>query len=222
MKIAAVIPALNEAGHIESVVRDAASLVDAVIVVDDGSTDATAACAQHAGARVVRHHARRGKGSALRSGFACALDLGCSAVVTLDGDGQHDPHEIPKLIDRWHRTRAGIVIGSRMGDTSTMPVHRQFTNRSSSAIVSLLCSKRINDTQSGYRLVSSEVIRAVKTTLPNYEMESELLVKAARAGFAIVEVPVRTIYRADAQSKIHPLRDTWRFLATAVRLWRRA
>ncbi len=145
VNILALVPAYNEAQNIADVVVRARAFVQIVIVVDDGSSDDTARNAAAAGAEIIRHGTNQGKGVALRTGFARALQSSANAVVTLDGDGQHNPAEIPLLLRRWSQTGAGIVIGNRMGVVRTMPFHRIFTNRASSAIVSLLCDARIND-----------------------------------------------------------------------------
>jgi glycosyltransferase involved in cell wall biosynthesis len=219
MNIAALLPAYNEESNIADVAVCARTFVQGVIVVDDGSHDGTARIASRVGAEVIRHEVNQGKGAALRTGFARALSMDVAAVVTLDGDGQHNPAEIPLLVRCWQETGADIIIGNRMGAVRSMPFYRIFTNRASSTIVSLLCSARINDTQSGFRLISTDVLRTVPTTLCNYEMETELLVKAARTGFRIAETPVSTIYHKAAPSKIRPLRDAYKFLRASLRLW---
>jgi glycosyltransferase involved in cell wall biosynthesis len=211
MKICALIPAFNEWNRIGRVVSEVRPLLDRVIVVDDGSTDGTASAARDAGAIVLIHSKNRGKGTALMTGFRECLAQSFDAVITLDGDGQHSPAEVKRLIECMHTTKADVVIGSRMGDTSSMPGIRIFTNRMCSSLVSWLCGQRVNDTQSGFRLIRSAVLRDVRLSWAGYEMESEFLVEASRKRYRFAETPVSTIY-GPGTSKMAPARETARFL----------
>ena len=129
MKVCALAPAYNEIAHIAGVVRGCRRHCP-VVVVDDGSTDGTARAAEQAGARVLRRAVNSGKGVALRMGFAHVLNAGWDAVVTLDGDGQHDPADVPRLVAAAERRPSlGIVVGSRMHDTRAMPLSRRASGR---------------------------------------------------------------------------------------------
>jgi glycosyltransferase involved in cell wall biosynthesis len=217
--IAAVVPAYNAERHIDGVIRGLLRHLPArnVIVVDDGSTDGTAGAAARGGAVVLRHSENRGKGAALRTGFAAALALPAIwAVVMLDADGQHDPGEVPRFAEAFAGGAAELVVGNRMGVTGAMPPIRVLTNRFTSAVVSLIAGQRVPDTQNGYRLAACGLLRRVELVTDRYEIESELVIKASRAGARIASIPVSTIYGSE-RSAIHPLRDTLRFFSLVFR-----
>lgn len=210
MKTLAVIPAFNEAGRIGTTVRGARRHLTDVIVVDDGSADATADEARLAGAVVLRHPANLGKGAALKTGFAYALQSGVDAVLTLDADGQHDPDDIPRFLSAG--AGVDILVGARTRDRAGMPPLRRLTNRGMSWLISRLVGAPLKDTQSGYRLVRCRALRELDLRTSNYDLETEILVRAARAGFTVRELDIAAIYPPDHASHIHPLRDTLRFL----------
>ncbi len=214
MKILALIPAFNEEKSIAGIVRGVREHIPDVVVVDDGSTDMTASKALSEGARVVRLGENCGKGVALKMGFAVAGQLAFSHVLTIDADGQHDPAEIPLFMDKMRERGAAMVIGCRMEDVSSMPKIRRLTNRVSSWLVSTLSGQLIHDSQSGYRLISMQLARQVEVRSKRYDAESEILIAAARRGFPIAEVKIRTIYGGE-KSKIRAVRDTLRFFRTA-------
>jgi len=223
MDICLIIPAYNEARTIGQVVSEARKIVSSVVVVDDGSRDDTAQIAEDSGALVLKHQVNSGKGAALRTGFQYALDHGYDAVITMDSDGQHDSSDIPAFLEAFNRkagfgkrTRPGVILGSRMQDIATMPAIRKFTNKFTSFVGSLLAHQELRDSQSGFRLISTDVLRAVELETSGYEMESELLIKASRAGFRITSVPIKTIYGQEV-SKINPTLDTYRFLRLLFR-----
>lgn len=218
MKVVAIIPVYNEGRHVRSVIDQTKKHVDAAIVVDDGSTDDTVQHAEQAGAVVIRHPHNLGKGAACRSGFYAAMKLEADVIITLDGDGQHDPEEIPKFIEARKNNiqRKGIVLGSRMQNVKDMPWLRLTTNRTLSALISFLARTKINDSQSGFRSIDREVLEKVDYENNRYDAESEILVRAARAGFEIDEIPIRTIY-GDEYSKINVFWDTWRFVRFFIR-----
>ena len=216
MKVIAVIPARDAAATIGDVVRGLRRVLPSaeVVVVDDGSADATGDRAREAGAAVVRHDRNRGKGAALESGFGEALRRGADAVIALDADGQHDPAAAPGLLEALER--ADLVVGSRERDRTGMPWLRRATNDVTTWLVSLLARRRIHDSQSGYRAIRASVLRAVRPQSRRFEYESEFLIAAARAGFSIGEAPVPTLYNAPG-SHIDPLRDTLRFIRLVIR-----
>ncbi len=216
MNVCLLIPAYNESRTIGQVVSEARKTMESVVVVDDGSKDGTAQIAQDSGAFVIKHQVNSGKGAALRTGFQYVLDHGYDAVITMDSDGQHDVDDIPKFLQTFSRSRAGIILGSRMHDISTMPAVRKFTNKLTSFVGSLLAHQELKDSQSGFRLISSDVLRAVELETTGYEMESELLIKASRRGFRITSIPIKTIYGEEV-SKINPVVDTYRFFRLLFR-----
>lgn len=211
MKICAVIPAHNERVKIGEVVRRTRKYADLVIVVDDGSNDGTGEAAMKAGAQVVRSESNEGKGAALRRGFAEALKGDWEYIVTMDGDGQHDPENIQTLIAKAQSGDYDLVCGSRMRNVVMMPIVRRWTNRLMSLIVSLLAGINLRDTQCGFRLVSRRILETLNLKESGYNIESELVISAGRMNFRIAEVPIKTIY-ANEKSKINPIKDTVRFV----------
>jgi glycosyltransferase involved in cell wall biosynthesis len=185
-----------------------------VIVVDDGSSDATGERAREAGARVVRHKVNQGKGASLQTGFDAAVAAGADAVVALDADGQHDPAYAPGLLAALGG--ADIVVGSRNADRTGMPWLRRATNDVTSWWVSRLAGQRIEDSQSGFRAIQAGVLRVIRPESRRFDYESEFLVAAARAGFRVGAAPIPTLYNAPG-SHIHPFRDTIRFVRFVLR-----
>ena len=220
MKVCVLITALNEERAIASVVSGALEVVECVVVVDDGSTDSTAARAEKAGATVLKHEENQGKGVALRTGFRYVLEQGYDAIITMDGDGQHGPEALPRFLEALEQDRFDIVVGTRERRGGAMPFPRNVLNSLSSSIVSRLAGTRIRDSQSGYRLLRREVLERVKLDAPTYEMESEILIKAGKLGFRIGEVPIDTIY-GEEESKFKP-RFLLKFFPLFVRmiLWK--
>jgi glycosyltransferase involved in cell wall biosynthesis len=212
--VVAIVPAHNEAPRIGAVIAGAGAAVR-VLVVDDGSTDQTADVATAAGATVLRQSPNRGKGAALRAGFRWALDGGFDAAVTLDGDGQHDATEIPRLLTAWRESRADLVIGER--NFRAMPPMRRLANLLGTAAFSWAVGRRIPDNQSGFRVVSARLMRAsLDSAEAGFEFEVEMIVTAIRHGWPIAWVPIRTIY-AGEPSHIQPMGHLRRFIATAWR-----
>ena len=212
----ALIPAFNAAETIGDVIRGIRQLGLPVVVVDDGSRDTTAAVAAEQGAVVISHLRNEGKGAALRTGFQYALRETYDGVITVDSDGQHDPADIPRLIEAGERQHAGLVVGNRMGNGQAMPPLRRWTNRVMSRIVSMVSRQHIPDSQCGFRLIRKELLASVPLTATRYEIETELLLAAGRKRWKTVSVPVQSIYHG-RPSHIRPLQDTWRLLQL---IWR--
>ncbi len=209
--VSVLIPAFNEGEYIAEVVKGALRSVSRVLVVDDGSGDQTVIVSNESGAEVICHPVNRGKGAALRTGFEALLADGSEAIVVLDGDGQHDPEELPAFIKRAEESNAGIVVGNRLADAAGMPQVRYWTNRTMSMILSWLSRQKIPDSQCGYRLIRREVLERINFTTENYDLESEMLILASRLGFKIASAPIKTIYTGQV-SEIKPGRDTLRFI----------
>lgn len=219
--VAALIPSYFEGRRIQDVARRVRAQLEHVLVVDDGSTDATASEAAAAGVEVIRHEQNAGKGAAIKTGLRALLQRpALRYILVLDGDGQHLPEEIPRFIDAANALPTGLYVGNRMTDTRTMPTIRRWTNQSMSWSISRLCEQPIPDTQCGYRMISVELAPALFTESNHYDYETEMLVIAARAGHRIGAVPVSTVY-GDEKSKIHPVRDTVRFLRMMRRFRKR-
>jgi glycosyltransferase involved in cell wall biosynthesis len=213
----AVLPGYNVARYLPDLIPRIQRIVpDAgVCLVDDGSADDTADCAEGLGATVLRHPGNRGKGEALKTGFEHAVEHDFAAVLTLDADGQHLPEEIPRFVASW-RSGHAVVVGSRMQANENMPWLRKRTNEVTSAIVSRLAGQEIEDSQSGYRLIDTQVLRRITLESSRYDLESEILIKAGRLGYSIGAVPITSVYH-DQESSINPFVDTLRFLRL---LWR--
>ncbi|RME85221.1 MAG: glycosyltransferase family 2 protein [Caldilineae bacterium] len=216
--IVALIPAYNEAAHIEGVVRGVRAYLPA-LVVDDGSTDETAALATAAGAQLLHQPRNRGKGHALRAGFRWALEQGYRAVLTLDADGQHDPADIPLFLNAYRDTQADLIIGTR--DFHRIPGIRRFTNSLGRVLFSWAIGQDIPDNQSGFRLLSRRMVEAALAGREGgFEFEVEMIVACVELGYKLAWVPIRTIY-AGERSHISPLKHTWHFLRMVAQTRRR-
>lgn len=211
---AALVPAYDCAATIGAVVAGARRHVESVVVVDDGSRDATGAEAARAGARVVTRSENGGKGAAIRTGLEGLLaSRRTSHVVFLDGDGQHDPEEIPKFVEAAARGEA-FVIGSRMAERDSIPGYRYETNRIGDMILSRMTGHAVEDGQSGFRSVSADLLRRLRLRANGYLVETEMLLKAAPFVRRFATVPIRAIY--GGPSHYRPFRDTWKISWGAV------
>ncbi|MBI5836681.1 MAG: glycosyltransferase family 2 protein [Candidatus Eisenbacteria bacterium] len=210
---AVLIPAYQAASSLAGVIDGVRAALPGVpiLVVDDGSTDGTGKVARAAGVDVITHLRNRGKGDALRTGFG-ELAGRCGAVITLDADGQHEPSEIPALLARLGAEGADICVGTRMGDTRTMPPVRRLANRAGSAVLGWLAGARLEDTQSGYRVYRASALPALMDAPGRgYDFESGVLIRACRLGMLVVFESVTTRY-GDEKSHFRPFRDGFRFL----------
>jgi glycosyltransferase involved in cell wall biosynthesis len=215
LRAAAVIPAFNEAGSITAVIDGVRPFVDRVIVVDDGSRDATAERARAAGADVIAHETNRGKGHAVRSGLARVLDGGFTHVLLLDGDMQHLPQEAASLLAEAERSGAEVVLGERRFNRDRMPASRYHANRIGSRVLSWFVGVPVQDTQCGFRVFRVDALRPLQLMATGYEIETEMLVKVRRRGGRVASVPVTAVY-AGQKSKLRPLPDTTRTCFLAV------
>ena len=213
--ILALIPAYDEGPRIGAVVEVARHFM-AVVVLDDGSSDDTAARAEAAGATVIRRAPNAGKGAALRTGFRHALEAGAPAVVTLDADGQHDPAEIPRFVERFEARRAELIIGQR--DFRSMPPVRRLSNAVGGLVLAGALGRSVPDNQSGYRLIGRTLMRALlDSDESGFEFEVEMIARCIALGLPVDSVPIRTIY-AGEPSHIRP----WRHFTEFVRVARKA
>jgi len=208
--VAAVIPAYHEEKHVADVVRRTLQQLDYVLVVDDGSADATASAARNAGAEVIVHPQNLGKGESIKTGLRHWLDRNLSYVLVLDGDGQHLPEEIARFLAAASSRRAGLLVGTRMSDVREMPLVRRLVNRYMSNKISRLCGQPIPDTQCGFRMVHRGLIPDLLGGAERFDYETEMLIIASRKGCRVESVPITTVY-SDEVSSIHPVRDTIRF-----------
>ena len=207
-RVLALIPAYNEAGHVSEVVVNTLAYLP-VLVVDDGSTDDTAAQAGHAGATVLKQLPNQGKGAALQAGFGWALEYGYEAVLTLDADGQHDPAEIPKFLRVYHTRQADLIIGKR--NFGQMPPVRRLANWLGGLTYSWAVGQAIPDNQSGYRLISRRLMEAMPTSVEQgFEFEVEMITICVRRNFVLDWVSIQTIYAGES-SHIHPIQHVKNF-----------
>lgn len=216
--IFALIPAYNEAERIAPVVKQTGEYLP-VIVVDDGSSDRTAEIAAANGATVLRQSSNQGKGAALIAGFRRALGQGCRAVITLDADGQHDPHEIPQFLQAYRRAPADLIIGARQFEQ--MPPIRRLANTLGQKAFSWAVGRPIHDNQSGYRLVGRRLLEAMLVSQESgFQFEVEMIVTCVEHGFDLTWLPIRTIYAGES-SHIRPLRHTLDFSFMVWKTWLR-
>lgn len=213
--VCCVIPAYQAGGSVATVAAGVrASLPGALLIgVDDGSADATEAMLRATCDVVVRFPLNHGKGAALRAGIEVALEQGAAAVVTIDADGQHDPAAAPALVGAL--AGADIAIGVRERSMGPMPLGRRFTNRASAIAMSACTRTELRDPQSGYRAYGRAVLEGVQGRGDRYEYESDLLLRALRAGFRVAEVRVPTLY--GPPSHFLPLADSARVVRTIGR-----
>jgi glycosyltransferase involved in cell wall biosynthesis len=208
-----LIPSYNEAKTIGPLVRCLRAKDLDVVVIDDGSLDQTAEIAQFSGAYILKHKKNKGKGASLKKGFRFILEKRKNkydAIITMDGDGQHSPDDIPRFIERMSNSNADMVVGNRMLYSKGMPPIRWLTNRLMSFLLSLICHQNIPDSQCGFRLIKSSLLEQINLRTSNYEIESEIIVEASLHGFKQRFVPIQTIYTKQV-SQINPVIDTIRF-----------
>lgn len=218
MGICLVIPAYNAAATIVAVVEETLALGFPLLVVDDGSTDGTAERLIGLNVEVSRHPRNLGKGAALRTGFSWAVENGCSAVITLDSDGQHDPTAIPRLLASATEGNFDILIASRASQFGEMAGLRNSWNRFGVWCVKKKTGFEITDSQSGFRYYSAKVLKNIELTADGYALEMEVLMKAWRAGLTIGSLPIAARV-ADGRSTSHyrPVRDTWNICMTFLK-----
>jgi len=200
MKVVAVIPAYNEAATVAATVQRTRTFVDEVLVIDDGSSDATAALAAEAGARVVRHPINRGLGASLTTGFAAALARRADHVITLDADSQHDPAAIPDFLAALE-AGAEVVIGSRMLTRRGMPWHRQIAQVIGNLVTLILFGVWVTDSQSGFRAFTASALSRMHLRTNRMEISSEIVAEAKARGLQIREIPIAAIYTSYSLSK---------------------
>jgi glycosyltransferase involved in cell wall biosynthesis len=199
-RVVAVIPAYNEDRFIGSVVLKILPYVDWVVVVDDGSKDRTAHIARQAGADVLVHCVNRGKAKALQTGFARALELGADVVVILDGDGQHNPEEIPIVAEPILRDQADMVIGSRFRETkSQIPIWRQFGQHALTLATNVASGVPSSDSQSGFRAFRASALASLEISGEGFSIESELQFWAREQRLRVKEAPISVIYAEKAK-----------------------
>lgn len=213
--LVAIVPVYNAEPTLANVIKGVRrSLPGALVIgVDDGSTDGSRKLLRTVADETIEFDKNQGKGAALRAGFAKALEMGAAAVLTIDSDGQHDPAFAPAIVGALDR--ADIVIGTRDLSGAHVPKHRRIANMISSAATRAVSGGKVRDSQSGYRAMKAEVLRKVHAIGDRYEFETDFIIRAARAGFTTVNVPISTIY--GSPSYFREFRDAWLVIKV---LWR--
>jgi glycosyltransferase involved in cell wall biosynthesis len=219
MTTGVILPSYNAARFLPGVIADIRRVEPEarILVVDDGSADGTAEVATAANVEVRVHPENRGKGAALATGFAWAVESGVDRVYTMDADGQHRPEEMTDLMARAVADDLDVVVGNRMDARQGMPWLRAQTNLFTSWVVSRLAGVPIPDSQNGYRLFRTACLDGLVLRTARYDTESEVLVRLARRGAHIGSIPVSTVY-GEETSSIRPLLDTIRFFKLVARL----
>ncbi|NJD05790.1 MAG: glycosyltransferase family 2 protein [Methylococcaceae bacterium] len=221
-----VVPAYNEAATIRTVVERARPYVDHLVVVNDGSTDSTGDILAELPVTVLTHDSNRGKAASLWHGLTHAVSQGAERVLTLDGDDQHEPADIPALLEAAERHPDRRIVGSRFHDPSVIPKGRRRSNRVANFWIGWAAGQPIEDSQSGFRVYPAELIRRAKVPVGrdrSFVFESEIIIEAARLGFAYHPVPIRVRYRVGARpSHFKPVMDIVHITRmVACRLWGR-
>ncbi len=230
-EIAVVIPAFNESSTIRDVVRRALVQCRNVIVVDDGSVDGTAEAVAGLPVVLLRNEVNLGKAASLWRGMQHAIDRDVAAVITLDGDGQHQPEDIPHFLEIALKYPNHIVIGSRMADKNAFPRRRYYANRVANFWISWAAGYYINDSQSGFRLYPAGLLKDRKlrvSTAHGFVFESEILIEAARRGVSSLTLPISAIYKPNSRaSHFRPVLDivritrmvAWRLISRGLYPW---
>jgi len=211
MNICCIIPVYNSQKTIEAVVEGARRFIRHIVVIDDGSTDDTALLAEKAGAHVLQVTKNRGKGNALHVGFRYARTNQFDAVITLDADLQHDPFDIPAIIEKYATEKSNIVSGNRLHDSEKIPRVRCVPNRLGIFLFSRMIGQTIYDSQCGFRLYDRQVMDTITIVRDGFDAESDILLRAGKRGYRIGFVPIKTIYSEGRKSGsfYRPVRDTF-------------
>jgi len=228
--VAVVIPAYNESATIRDLAERTLKFVNTVIIVDDGSTDDTVHCLNGLKLTIIEHIENRGKSASLWDGMQCALDQGVDAIITLDGDGQHSPEDIPALLKKYQQLPDTLVIAARLLNRQNAPRARLFANKFADFWVSWASGQCIYDSQSGYRLYPAAMLKAVNVrhdVSRGFVFESEIIIEGCRNNFACVAVPINSVYHSNARpSHFRPVIDiakivrmvAWKIISRAMYL----
>ncbi len=221
-RVMAAIPCLNEAQFIGDIVARTRKHVDVVVVIDDGSTDKTSEVAKATGAQVIRHTVRQGAGAATRAAFEAAKKQNVDVLVTLDGDGQHNPDEIPQLLAPILSGEADLVIGSRFlrEDSHSAPKYRRFGIDTITWLYNLGSRVKVSDSQCGFRAHSRSLVEAVNITENGFGFSVEVLIQARREKLIIGEIPVSCIYHLQGSSLnpvVHGLGVAWKVIKLRIK-----
>ena len=208
----ALIPAYNEEATITDVIHHTKPFVDKILVINDGSTDATKQVSIQAGAEVIDNIVNRGLGQTMKRGYEEALRLDADIVVQLDADSQYLAKEIPLLIQPILDNEADLVLGSRLENIQyKMPTFKKIGNKAFSSVLRMLTGADVSDGQTGFRAMRREVL---ETAMPDnkYTYTQEMIIKTAKEGWRIRSIPITFVERADGESRLisHPFSYAWK------------
>ena len=213
------IPAFNEENVIGDVVKKSLEFVDHVVVYDDGSSDKTSEIAENAGAYVIRNSQNKGKGYALQSLFKYAKHQNSEIIVTMDGDGQFKPDEIPKLCKPILHDGQDLVVGYRFDNNDEMPKYREIGNKMLDRISSIAAKLPLKDTQSGFRAYSKKAIQSIIFSSKGFGADSEILINAHEKGLKITEEKVTVLYNTGHKTSTkNPISHTTGVAASVIEL----
>ena len=213
----ACIPAYNEESHIENLIKSAKNHVDSVVVCDDGSTDNTANIAKNAGAIVISHKRNKGYGASVISLFNYARENDVDSMITIDGDGQHNPDQIPLLLNTMSQHNVDVVIGSRfLNQNIEAPGYRQRGIKIITSTANYGTDLKVSDSQSGFRSYSKIAINAIHPTEEGMSVSTEILLKISNKGLSLAEVPITISYDGDT-SQHHPVSHGVSVLANTIK-----
>lgn len=196
----ACIPAYNEESKIHDLVKTTKKYVDEVIVCDDGSSDNTFDNAKSAGAILLKHENNRGKGEAFKSIFKYVKKSNADLIITIDGDGQFLPEEIPKLLSSIIENKSDIVIGYRFDDKSEIPSYRKFGNKVLDKMTNMASDLPFRDTQSGFRAYSKKAIDIIEFKSSGFAVDAEILIDASKKGLKISEEKITVLYNTGGKT----------------------
>ena len=219
MTILLCIPAFNEEDVIGDLIKKSLKFVDHVVVCDDGSSDKTSEIAENAGAYVIRHSENKGKGYALQSLFKYARHQNSKIIVTMDGDGQFKPDEIPKLCEPILNNGQDLVVGYRFDNNDEMPTYREIGNKMLDRISNLASKLPLRDTQSGFRAYSKNAIQLITFFNEGFGADSEILINAYEKGLKITEEKVTVIYNTGHKTSTkNPISHTTGVVVSLIEL----
>jgi glycosyltransferase involved in cell wall biosynthesis len=215
----ACIPAYNEENVITDVIKRTSKYVDKVVVCDDGSVDKTAKIAKEAGAEIIKHEKNLGKGASMKSLFNYAKKSGADVIITIDGDGQFIPEEIPKLLRPIIENKYDIVIGYRFDDDTEMPQYRKIGNKFLDKMANIASELPFRDTQSGFRAYSKRAVDLIDFKSEGFGVDAEILVDASGKGLKITEEKVTVIYNTGGKTSTkNPVSHSFEVLTSLIEL----
>ena len=210
------IPAFNEEKNIEKIIKDCKKFADNVIVCDDGSTDSTADLSKKQGAIVLQHEKNKGYGSAISTLFDYCRKENADVMITIDGDGQHDPNQVPLLLDVIKKHNVDVAIGSRFLNDDDTPAYRKAGIKIITSATNYATHLKVSDSQSGFRAYSNAAIKEIHPTESGMSVSTEILLKVSNKGLSLAEVPINISYKGDT-SKQNPVSHGTSVFATTMK-----